>query len=169
MERLEDELNTCLHDLRQVEAAASESVASHPDFKQLKANIIARLQSLKAQLDEAREVHDEEGLRWSFKGNIFFVALHFKATQAKKEKRVFTDAEVKEIAMELRAAPEEWGAPRSGDDSPQGAHAQRESDLLSLNEASAASANPDPNSRTNPRTPIHANPSTHTEQGAPAR
>ena len=64
VERLEDELNTCLHDLRQVEAAASESVASHPDFKQLKANIIARLQSLKAQLDEAREVHDEEVYRY---------------------------------------------------------------------------------------------------------
>jgi hypothetical protein len=60
VQRLEEELQACTDELRAVDGQISREVARHPAFQQMRQSVVARLQSLQAQLGEAKAHYEDE-------------------------------------------------------------------------------------------------------------
>jgi len=59
VQRLEQELNQCVQELRAVDANASEAVARHPAFRRMRAAVVEKLETLHAELMEARAAYQQ--------------------------------------------------------------------------------------------------------------
>jgi chromosome segregation ATPase len=60
VQRLEQELAQCVQELRSVDANASEAVARHPAFRRMRAAVVEKLETLHAELVEARSAYEKQ-------------------------------------------------------------------------------------------------------------
>lgn len=60
MQRLEQELAQCVQELRSVDSNASEAVARHPAFRRMRAAVVEKLETLHAELMEARAAYERK-------------------------------------------------------------------------------------------------------------
>ena len=61
VQRLQQELNQCVEELRSVDANASPAVAKNPAFLKMRAMVVSKLEALHSELTEAREAYDRMG------------------------------------------------------------------------------------------------------------
>jgi len=61
VQRLEIELDQCVHELRVVDSNASDSVLRHPAFRKMRAMVVGKLEALHAELMEARAAYEKMG------------------------------------------------------------------------------------------------------------
>jgi len=57
VQRLQQELDQCVHELRVVDENASASVARNPAFRKMRAMVVSKLEALHEELTEAREAY----------------------------------------------------------------------------------------------------------------
>jgi len=57
VQRLQQELDLCVEELRTVDAHASPTVARNPAFRKMRAIVVSKLEALHAELAEAREAY----------------------------------------------------------------------------------------------------------------
>jgi len=57
VQRLQQELDQCVHELRTVDANASPTVARNPAFRKMRAIVVSKLEALHTELTEAREAY----------------------------------------------------------------------------------------------------------------
>jgi len=59
VQRLTQELDHCMQQLKMIDGSTSDSVARHPAFRRMRASVQQKMESLKAQLGEARAVYED--------------------------------------------------------------------------------------------------------------
>ena len=61
VQRLQQELEQCVHELRTVDANASPAVAKNPAFLKMRAMVVSKLEALHGELTEARDAYERMG------------------------------------------------------------------------------------------------------------